>query len=68
MRSSITFALVLAASIASMGAEGARIDPSEMTPLISAGYEATDPDERGMWQSSDKIEVRVKECQSAGPG
>ncbi len=61
MKNLFILTLTLAVFAASAGSEGARVDPADVTPLISAGYEPTDPDERGMWQSSDKIEVRIKD-------
>jgi predicted Zn-dependent protease len=41
------------------GIAQARVLPKDMTPLIGAGYRATDPDERGMWQQMERVEEEV---------
>jgi predicted Zn-dependent protease len=49
---------VVAASLAT-GIAQARVLPKDMTPLIGAGYRATDPDEKGMWQQMERVEEEV---------
>jgi hypothetical protein len=39
-----------------VGAAWARVLPTDLAPLVSAGYRPADPDERGLWQECDKLE------------
>lgn len=42
------------------GLANARVLPTDLAPLIPAGYEPSDADERGIWQSIEKIEEMVQ--------
>jgi predicted Zn-dependent protease len=57
-RAALGGAGVVAASLAT-GIARARVLPSDMDPLIGAGYRATDPDEKGMWQQMERVEEEV---------
>lgn len=48
----------LATSFAT-GIAHARVLPNDMAPLIGAGYRATEPDEKGMWQQMERVEEEV---------
>jgi beta-barrel assembly-enhancing protease len=37
----------------------ARVQPSSMQPLVSAGYKPLDIDERGLWQAFDEFEQKL---------
>jgi hypothetical protein len=37
----------------------AHVLPTDLTPLVTAGYRPTDPDERGLWQECDKLEQEL---------
>src|SRR5215469_14970956 len=37
----------------------ARVLPTNLTPVVSAGYRPTEPDERGLWQQCDALEREV---------
>jgi len=41
------------------GVAQARVLPYDMVPLISPGYRAVDPDEKGMWQQMERVEEEV---------
>ncbi len=60
MRFSNTLLALLIITFAALNTE-ARVLPSDMTPVIADGYTPVDPDERGIWQSSDKIEAQIKD-------
>jgi beta-barrel assembly-enhancing protease len=42
-----------------VAAAWARVLPTDLTPLVSAGYRPTDPDERGLWQQCDRLEQEL---------
>jgi beta-barrel assembly-enhancing protease len=42
------------------GATGARVLPTDLEPLVGEGYEPADDDERGIWQSLERIEESLQ--------